>query len=156
MCLRPRRAPSSGKTVAPIVPDGSDCIDFGIDRHLRPASTRLRHPLRVLCACGFMCGYIDTGNPDHDIDHGDPSHDSSTSAPLHSLGSLDIGTRATTSLEHHQPLLQSKHPRRYTVYDTPTATAGRCQSTGLLRHSSLTVRDVPVVHDATATTAGEC
>ena len=21
-----------------------------------------------------MCGYLDTGNPDHDIDHDDPSH----------------------------------------------------------------------------------
>jgi hypothetical protein len=26
------------------------------------------------CARGFKCGYIDTGNPDHDIDHGVPLH----------------------------------------------------------------------------------
>jgi hypothetical protein len=38
------------------------------------ASTR-RRPSTALRACGFKCGYIDTGNPDHDIDHGEPSHD---------------------------------------------------------------------------------
>jgi hypothetical protein len=52
---------------------GSDCIDFGI--------TLLDDCLDVspsfynaLCACGFKRGYIDTGNPDHDIDHGEPSY----------------------------------------------------------------------------------
>jgi hypothetical protein len=28
----------------------------------------------ALCACGFKCGNIDNGNPDHDIDHDEPSH----------------------------------------------------------------------------------
>jgi hypothetical protein len=31
-------------------------------------------PWSLLRARGFKCGYIDTGNPDHDIDHGIPSH----------------------------------------------------------------------------------
>jgi hypothetical protein len=26
------------------------------------------------CAHGFKCGYLDTGNTDHNIDHDDPSH----------------------------------------------------------------------------------
>ena len=29
--------------------------------------------MAFLHARGFMCGYHDTGIPDHDIDHGDPS-----------------------------------------------------------------------------------
>jgi hypothetical protein len=56
-----------------LVLDGSDCIDFDI--------TLLDDCLDVspsfygaLRACGFKCGYIDTGNPDHDIDHGELSH----------------------------------------------------------------------------------
>jgi hypothetical protein len=30
--------------------------------------------MALSCARGLKCGYIDTGNPDHDIDHGIPSH----------------------------------------------------------------------------------
>jgi hypothetical protein len=54
-----------------LVLDGSDCIDFGIallDDCLDAS------PSFYVRACGFKCGYIDTGNPDHDIDHGEPSH----------------------------------------------------------------------------------
>jgi hypothetical protein len=56
-----------------LVLDGSDCIDFGIalSDDCLDASPSF---YGALCACGFKCGYIDTGNPDHDIDHGDPSH----------------------------------------------------------------------------------
>jgi hypothetical protein len=57
-----------------LVLDGSNCIDFGIallDDCL-DASPSFYGALR---ACGFKCGYIDTGNPDHNIDHGEPSHD---------------------------------------------------------------------------------
>jgi hypothetical protein len=56
-----------------IILDGSDNIDFGIallDDYLDASSSFYG----ALCACGFKCGYIDTGNPDHDIDHGIPSH----------------------------------------------------------------------------------
>jgi hypothetical protein len=56
-----------------LVLDGSECIDFSIallDDCL-DASLSFYGALR---ACGFKCGYIDTGNPDHDIDHGEPSH----------------------------------------------------------------------------------
>jgi hypothetical protein len=56
-----------------LVLDGSDCIDFDIallDDCL-DSSPSFYGALR---ACGFKCGYIDTGNPDHDIDHGDSSH----------------------------------------------------------------------------------
>jgi hypothetical protein len=31
-------------------------------------------PWRLLRARGFKCGYIDIGNPDHDIDHDISSH----------------------------------------------------------------------------------
>jgi hypothetical protein len=54
-----------------LVLDGSDCIDFDIallDDCLDASSSFYG----TLCACGFKCGYIDTGNPDHDIDHGEP------------------------------------------------------------------------------------
>jgi hypothetical protein len=53
--------------------DGSDCIDFGIallDDCL-DASPSFYGALR---ACGLKCGYIDTGNPNHDIGHDIPSH----------------------------------------------------------------------------------
>jgi hypothetical protein len=30
--------------------------------------------MALSCTRGFKCGYIDTGNPDHDIDNGVPSH----------------------------------------------------------------------------------
>jgi hypothetical protein len=41
-----------------------------------------------------MCGYLDTGNPDHDIDHGDPSHGYlDHGAQSSALGHLDIGTK---------------------------------------------------------------
>jgi hypothetical protein len=30
--------------------------------------------MALSCARGFKYGYIDTGNPDHDIDHGVPLH----------------------------------------------------------------------------------
>jgi hypothetical protein len=56
-----------------LVLDGSDCIDFVIallDDCLDASSSFYG----TLCTCGFKCGYIDTGNPDHDIDHGEPSH----------------------------------------------------------------------------------
>jgi hypothetical protein len=56
-----------------LVLDGLDCIDFGIallDDCL-DASPSFSGTLR---ACGFICGYLDTSAPDHDIDHGDPSH----------------------------------------------------------------------------------
>jgi hypothetical protein len=58
-----------------LVLDGSDCIDFGIiifdDCHRRVS---VIITWRLLRARGFKCGYIDTGNPDHDIDHGIPLH----------------------------------------------------------------------------------
>jgi hypothetical protein len=53
----------------------SDCINFGIiilDDCPRRVSVIITS--RLLRARGFQCGYIDTGNPDHDIDHGIPSH----------------------------------------------------------------------------------
>jgi hypothetical protein len=64
------------------------------------------------------------------------------------LGSLDVGTRATTSPELLTSILYSP-----SFCDVTPST----MFTGLLRFlSSLTVRDAPVVHDATATTAGRC
>jgi hypothetical protein len=56
-----------------LVLDGLDCINFGIallDDCLDASSSFYG----ALSARGFKCGYIDTGNPDHDIDHGEPSH----------------------------------------------------------------------------------
>jgi len=55
-----------------LVLDGSDCIGFGIalsDDCPDAFSVLL---LAALRARGLICGYLDTGNPDHDIDHGDP------------------------------------------------------------------------------------
>jgi hypothetical protein len=58
-----------------LVLDGSDCIDFGIiildDCHRRIS---VIITMALSCARGFTCGYLDTGNPDHDIDHGILSH----------------------------------------------------------------------------------
>jgi hypothetical protein len=57
-----------------LVLDGSNCIDVSIailDDYLNASPSFYG----ALHACGFKCGYIDTGNPDHDIDHGEPSHD---------------------------------------------------------------------------------
>jgi hypothetical protein len=56
-----------------LVLDGLDCIDFDIallDDCLEASPSFYG----ALHACGFKCGYIDTGNPDPDIDHVDPSH----------------------------------------------------------------------------------
>jgi hypothetical protein len=56
-----------------LILDGSDCINFCItffDDYLNV----LPSFYDALHACGFKCGYIDTGNPDHDIDHGKPSY----------------------------------------------------------------------------------
>jgi hypothetical protein len=86
-----------------LVLDGSDCIDFGIiifdDCH---QCISVIITWRLLRARGFKCGYIDTGNPDHDIDHGIPPRTATSTkvaAPT-ALGYLDIGTRAATSPEH--------------------------------------------------------
>jgi hypothetical protein len=77
-----------------------DCIDFGIAL-LDDCLDASPSFYDALCAYGFKCGYIDTGNPDHDINHGEPWHTTSTkvAAPT-ALGFLDIGTRAITSHEH--------------------------------------------------------
>jgi hypothetical protein len=141
-----------------LVLDGSDCIDFGIDHlhdcldaspSLSSRTMRLRLHVRL-------------------PRHRHPTTTSTTAspraatptkvAPPNALGSLDIGTRATTSPAPHQLPLQSKHPRRNSVHDAPAMTAGECQPVGsyLRLLSSLTVRDATVVHVATATTAGEC
>jgi hypothetical protein len=55
---------------------------------------RLHHSPHALCTRGFMCGYLDTGTPHHDIDHGIPSH-----------GNLDQGCNTHRSW---LPLSQSK------------------------------------------------
>jgi hypothetical protein len=74
------------------------------------------------------------------------------------LGSLDIGTRATTSPELLTSILYS--PSFCDV--TPSTTFPlplRVDVSALVYFgflSSLTVRNAPVVHDATATTAGGC
>jgi hypothetical protein len=58
-----------------LVLDGSDYIDFGIiifdDCHRRVSVIITMAPSS---RPRFTCGYIDTGNPDHDIDHGISSH----------------------------------------------------------------------------------
>jgi hypothetical protein len=70
-----------------LVLDGSDCIDIGLiifdDCHRRVS---VIITWRLLRARGFKCGYIDTGNPDHNIDHGITSH-----------GYLDQGCRTHRS-----------------------------------------------------------
>jgi hypothetical protein len=54
-----------------------------------------------ICAHGFKCGYIDTGNPDNDIDH-DNSYTATMTkvAASYALGYLNISTRARTLHEH--------------------------------------------------------
>jgi hypothetical protein len=71
-----------------LVLDGSDCIDFGI-----AVLDALPSFYDALRAYGFKCGYIDTGNPDHDIDHGKPSH-----------GYLDQGCST-----HHSQVPRHRH-----------------------------------------------
>jgi hypothetical protein len=56
-----------------LVLDSSDCIDVGIVL-LDYCLDVLPSFYGTLRTCGFKCGYIDTGNPDHDIDHSEPSH----------------------------------------------------------------------------------
>jgi hypothetical protein len=62
VCLRPQRAPSSSKTRATPRPRW---LRLHRLRHRYPSSTtasmHLRHSLRALCVCGFMCVYLDTG-----------------------------------------------------------------------------------------------
>ena len=124
------------------------------------ASTRLRHSPRALCARGFLCGYLDTGYPDHDIDYGDPSHsylDQGCSAqrsrlPRHRHKGLSP-RMSTSSASSTVQASAPRHRPRPSRWDC----GGMLAYWVLLRFiSSLTVRDVPAVHDATATTAGEC
>jgi hypothetical protein len=59
-----------------LVFDGLDCIDFGIIiLDDCPQRVSVIITMVLSCARGFKCGYIDTGNLDHDIDHGILSHD---------------------------------------------------------------------------------
>jgi hypothetical protein len=72
------------------------------------------------------------------------------------LGSHDIGTRATTSLELLTGILYSLSFCAVTPSTTfPLPLRGDVSALVYFDFlSSLTVRDAPVVHDATATTAG--
>jgi hypothetical protein len=58
-----------------LVLDGSDCINFGIII-LEDCPRRVSVIITMMPSLRprFRCGYIDTGNPAHDIDHGIPSH----------------------------------------------------------------------------------
>jgi hypothetical protein len=48
--------------VSHLVLDGSDCIDFGIDTTLFDDCHNMSPSFsRALCACGFMCVYLDIG-----------------------------------------------------------------------------------------------
>jgi hypothetical protein len=85
-----------------LVLDGFDKIVFGIDTlfddcldrvpvFITMAPLALSAPRRFPRTRGFMCGYLDTGTPDHDIDHGISSH-----------GYLDLGTASRSRLPRHR------------------------------------------------------
>jgi hypothetical protein len=67
-----------------------DCLDR-VPVFITMAPLALSAPRRFPRTRGFMCGYLDTGTPDHDIDHGISSH-----------GYLDLGTASRSRLPRHR------------------------------------------------------
>ena len=130
VCVRPRRAPSSGKTMAAPRPRR---LGLHRLRHRHPQRLPRRVSVILLARYAHAASRAATSTPASPTTTSTTAtHRTATStmAPPHALGSLDIGTRATTSLEHHQLPLQSKLPRCDTVHDVPARTAGGCQPTG--------------------------
>jgi hypothetical protein len=147
--------------VSHLILDGSDCIDFGIDTTLFDDCHNMSPSFsRALCACGFMCVYLDTGTR--------PRHRSQARQPLARLprprlyrpklsATSTSAQRAITSLEHLIGILDSSSFCAVTPSTTfPLLLRGDVSSLVLLQFlSSLTIRNVPAVHDAIATTAGD-
>jgi hypothetical protein len=110
-------------------------------------------------ALAASCASTSTSAADHDIDHGIPSRGYPDQGwSTHALGYLDIGTKGYHLAWASRLLLQSKHPRRDIFHDAQATTVGEWHYVGYyLRFlSSLTIRDVTVVHVNTTTTLGEC
>jgi hypothetical protein len=63
-----------------------DCLDLV---HVFITPSCVHDSMALSYARGFKCGYIHTGNPDHDIDHDIPSH-----------GHLDQGCSSLRSRLH--------------------------------------------------------
>jgi hypothetical protein len=126
VCLHPGHAPGSGKTRDVPRPRR---LRLHRLRHRHPssttASTRLFFPPYALCACGFMCGYLDTGTqPRHR-----PRHPL-TWLPRPRLQHPPLSATSTSAqglsprMIPHQLLLQSKHLRLNSVHDVSTPNAG--------------------------------
>ena len=95
--------------------------------------------------------------PRLDIDHGIlRTATSITAPPPYALGYIDIGTKGYHPLEQLVGFLYSQRARDATPSTTlPLGLWGDVSLSAAIL-SSLTVRDAPVVCDATATTAGGC
>ena len=74
-------------------PDGSYCVVPGIGI-LDDCLDAYLSSSRALCARGFMCVYLDTGNPTTTSTTATPRTATPTkAAPPNALGSLDIGNK---------------------------------------------------------------
>jgi hypothetical protein len=83
MCLHPQHVPGHGKNPELRLIIGIDKTFFGIDTvyndclidslSLSPSHPCAHGSMPLSCACRFMCGYLNTGNPEHDIDNSVPS-----------------------------------------------------------------------------------
>ena len=101
--------------------------------------------------------FLDTGHIDIDIDHGILRTATSTTAtPSYALVYIDIGTKGYHPLEQLVGFLYSQRVRDATPSTTLPLGLRRDVSPSAAILSSLTVRDAPVVRNATATTAGGC
>jgi hypothetical protein len=158
VCLRPRRAPGSGKAMAA---PRSRRLGLHQLRHHSPrrlprrVAVLLRRPTRLRLHLRLPR-------------HRHPTTTSTTTTPRTAtstkvaaptaLGYLDIGTRATTSPELLTSILYSPSFCDVTPSTTfPLPLLGDVSALVCFDFlSSLTVRDAPVVHDAIATTAGGC
>jgi hypothetical protein len=79
--------------------------------------------MAIPCTRGFICGYLDTGKPDHDIDHGIPSRGTKVAAPtLSAHYDLDTGTKGydvmiTSSASSIVQASATQHCPRRSCYD---------------------------------------
>ena len=105
-----------------LVLDGSDCIDLGID-NLQRLPRRVSVTLLAHYALAASCAATSTpASPTTTSTTATPRTATSTSAPPNAFGSLDIGTRATTSpeLSSASSIVQASAPRhrpRHSRYD---------------------------------------
>jgi hypothetical protein len=157
ICKFPSRAPSSEKTRAA---PRSRWLRLHRLRHqhssLTTTSTHLRPSPRALCACSFMCGYLDTGTQPRQ-------------RPQHTLARLPrprlqhpcyrLPQHRHKGLSPRMSMLASSIAQASaTRYRPRCSRYGECQPVGsyLRLPFSLIVRGIAIIYVSTATTTGEC